>query len=78
MFQREGGRGEMPPMQMREFLTLNEFARMLERSYGIVRLWATQGRVKAVTKEVKGRTYYRVPVTEAVRVKQELDRGFWI
>jgi hypothetical protein len=63
---------------MKEFLTLDEFARMVERSYGAVRLWAMEGRVKAKTEKRKGRTYFRVPVKEAERVKLEIARGAWI
>jgi predicted site-specific integrase-resolvase len=68
----------MSATMTKEYLTLNEAARLLERAYGTVRLWAMSGRIKAETREEKGRTYYRIPLAEAERAKEQLEKGLWV
>lgn len=61
----------------KEFLTLEEFANSVSKAYGTVRLWCIHRRVKAKAETRNGRTYYRVPVKEAERVRDEIARGTW-
>jgi hypothetical protein len=64
-------------MQQKEFLTLHECAVVVGKTYGTIRNWILQKRIKADSRTVKGRTYFRVPLAEAERVKDRLERGLW-
>lgn len=70
--------GRSMPVAEKEFLTVQEFAFEVRKTYGTIRNWILQKRVKAVGRTVKGRTYSRIPVQEAERVKKEIERGAWI
>jgi hypothetical protein len=62
----------------KSFLTLHEFAEMVGRTYSAVHGWVTSGRVQAEKREAGERkTYYRVPVEEAERVRQMVESGLW-
>lgn len=61
----------------KSFLTIQELAVMLGKAYGTVREWILADRIKAETREVSGRKFYRVTIEEAERVKSRLESGIW-
>lgn len=62
----------------KQFLTVREFAKEIDRCYGTIRNWILAGRILATRKPTPKGWQYRVSVKEAARVKRLLESGMFV